>query len=377
MKNQKMRWVGTLAVLVLWGALTALCWFGPRQEVSLAERRPLAQFPQITGQSVLDGKFMTDFEKFSLDQFPLRDSFRGIKALFHAGVLRQKDSNGIYLADGYAAKLEYPLNETSLSYAVGRFSRVYEMYLKDSGGKVYAAIVPDKGLYLAQENGYPVLDYAAMEKTLEAGMPWASFLNLTDTLSIADYYRTDTHWRQEKLFAAAEVICNAMGTGAFSREELTPVRMERPFYGVYYGQAALPMDPDELYLLEGEGLGQCVTLVGELDKNGQGYYRPLYQGVYDLEKLEGDDLYETYLSGSLSLLRIENPNASGDRELVIFRDSFGSAMAPLLVKDYAAVTLVDIRYLRPEMLSRFEMNWDGDILFLYSTLVLNNSTTLQ
>ena len=102
-----------------------------------------------------------------------------------------------------------------------------------------------------------------------------------------------------------------------------------------------------------------------------------YGSVYDLAKLEGQDPYEVYLSGSRSLLTIENPNAATDRELIIFRDSFGSSVAPLLVGDYARVTLVDIRYLSPTMLGNF-IEFNGqDVLFLYSTLVLNNSETIK
>ena len=88
-------------------------------------------------------------------------------------------------------------------------------------------------------------------------------------------------------------------------------------------------------------------------------------------------MYEVFLSGSRSLLTIENPNASTDRELIIFRDSFGSSIAPLLVKDYAKVTLVDIRYIQIDVLDRF-LTFEGqDVLFLYSTLVLNNSSTIK
>ena len=76
-------------------------------------------------------------------------------------------------------------------------------------------------------------------------------------------------------------------------------------------------------------------------------------------------------------MRVENPNAGTDRELVIFRDSFASSIVPLLLEDYAAVTLVDIRYIQADMLSRFPINWEGDVLFLYSTLVLNNSSTIK
>jgi len=63
--------------------------------------------------------------------------------------------------------------------------------------------------------------------------------------------------------------------------------------------------------------------------------------------------------------------------LILFRDSFGSAIAPLLVQGYRSITLVDIRYLSSAMLDRFIDFYGQDVLFLYSTIVLNNSETLR
>ena len=79
----------------------------------------------------------------------------------------------------------------------------------------------------------------------------------------------------------------------------------------------------------------------------------------------------------MSLLTIENPNADTDRELVIFRDSFGSSLAPLLVPGYAKVTLADIRYLLSSQMGKYLTFTDQDVLFLYSAPVLNNSETLK
>ena len=53
------------------------------------------------------------------------------------------------------------------------------------------------------------------------------------------------------------------------------------------------------------------------------------------------------------------------------RDSFGSAFVPLLVQDYKTVTLVDIRYIQPEVLGKFLEFSDQDVLFMSSALVLN------
>lgn len=357
----------SIAVLaLLWLALCCGMWFGPKGEISQSERRKLAQFPDVTLKSLLEGDFMEDFEEYTLDQFPLRDTFRQIKALFHYNVLGQKDNNDIYIADGYAAKLEYPLNEGSVRNAAEKFTSIYETCL--AGSRVYAAVVPDKGYFLAEANGYPAMDYQAMMDVLAGEMPWAEFVDLTGSLSVEDYYHTDTHWRQEKIMDAAAKLCEALGVTAFGEGELVPVEVERPFYGVYYGQAALPMDAESMYVMDGTLLGSCTVYNHETGET---------TGIYDWSKLESSDLYDIYLSGAASLLTIENPNAATDRELIVFRDSFGSAMIPLLVKDYAAVTVVDIRYIASGLLDQFVDFHGQDILFLYSTLVLNNSNSLK
>ena len=366
--NQKIRSFGVIAIVTLWALLTFFGWFGPKQEMSEAERRPLKQMPEITLETLLNGKFMSEFEDYSLDQFPLRDSFRQVKSLFHYYVLGQKDNNDIYIADGYAVKQEYPYNPESVDHALNRFSYLYEKYLAESGSEIFMTIVPDKGYYLGQESGHLTMDYDAMFASFEQGMPWAEFVDITDTLSAEDYYRTDTHWRQENLLDTAQKLCEALGVAAPQAGDFTPAALERPFYGVYYGQAALPMDPETMYVMESDLLKDCTVLDWESGKNN---------AVYDMSKLESRDLYDVFLSGSRSLLTIENPNASTDRELIVFRDSFGSSIVPLLVQDYARVTLVDIRYIQIDVLGRF-LEFDGqDVLFLYSTLVLNNSSTIK
>lgn len=362
--NKKLRAIGAGVLVAVWLALTALAWFGPAKESSDAERRPLAQLPALTTQSLLSGSFMEDFESYALDQFPLRDSFRRLKALTSNYGLWQMDNNGIYIADGYAAQMEYPLNEASLDRALSQFNKVYETYLQESNCQVIATVIPDKSYYLAQSSGHLAMDYEKLFTQVQAGMPWAQYVDITDCLQAQDYYFTDTHWRQENLLPVAQRISSTLGVAGPTVEDFTKTKLERPFYGVYYGQAALPMDPDTMYLMESPLLDACKVY---------NYTTGVYTQVYDPDKLEAKDLYEVYLSGPQSLLRIENPNANTDRELIIFRDSFGSSLAPLLVQDYGAVTLIDIRYITPEMLGRY-VAFDGkDVLFMYSTLVLNTN----
>ena len=57
--------------------------------------------------------------------------------------------------------------------------------------------------------------------------------------------------------------------------------------------------------------------------------------------------------------------------------NWAETLVPLLVKDYRTVTLVDIRYVQQGMLGHFLEFHGQDVLFLYSTLVLNNSSTIK
>ena len=349
----------TILILTLWGALALWAWFIPSKQIAEAERRPLAQKPAFSE------KFQTEFESYSLDQFPMRDGFRTLKSLFHTGVLGQKDNNGIYLTDGTAVRQEYPLNRESVNHAIGRFQRIFDKYLAES--RCYYAIVPDKGCYLGAESGHLTMDYDALYAQMAAGLPWAEEIDLRPALTGQDYYRTDTHWRQEKLLPVAQALLAALGREV-GQGSYTPVNLERPFYGVYYGQAALPMEPETMTILTSDTLDGCTVTNLETGKEG---------GVYDMDKLESPDLYDVFLSGAVSLMTIENPNAPEEKELIVFRDSFGSSLVPLLAESYSKITLVDIRYVSSQMLYKF-LIFDGqDVLFLYSTLILNNSATLK
>ena len=149
---------------------------------------------------------------------------------------------------------------------------------------------------------------------------------------------------------------------------LTENTLDVPFYGVYYGQSALPLDAEEIKYFTSDVIDSFEVYDHQ---NG----KPI--SVYDMEKANGKDPYEMFLSGSLSLITIDNPKVQNGKELVVFRDSFGSSITPLLSMGYSKITVVDIRYIQSSVLDRFVDFENSDVLFLYSTLVLNNSETLK
>jgi hypothetical protein len=357
------RTISLILILALWGGLAAFAWLRPADASSDSERRPLAQFPELSGKTLISGEFMKDFADYAVDQFPLRDTFRTLNAYLTYYGLGQKDNNGIYLHDGVAAKMEYPLNEGSVSHALNCFNGLYDMYLADAN--VHFALVPDKSCYLAEDAGVLSLDYDALYEHMEQSMPWAEFIDLRPVLDAQDYYRTDTHWSQEAILPAAQAIADSL---CVTVPEFEQVTLERPFYGVYYGQAALPMQPDALHYLTNEVLDNCTVYCHD---NG------VESEIYDMTKLESRDLYDVFLSGGAAVLEITNPAGQEGRELIVFRDSFGSSVVPLLVNDYEKVWVLDTRYVNPGILGQFVDFADQDVLFLYSTLILNSSSALR
>lgn len=375
--------IGIIAVFFL--GMCLLVWFKPQDKYSKVERRALKQFPEFSVERLLNGRFMSEFESYALDQFPMRNGLRSLKAVTSL----KKDNNDIYVVDGYINSMEYPLNEESFTYAAGKFKKIYQQYLKENHNKVYFSIIPDKNYFFAEKNGYLALDYEKLVSGLRQETDaFMAYIDIFELLSGEDYYKTDTHWRQERILTVAERLLEGMsareaenqqGMSATDTEQTglehsqvaadyQTHTLDNDFYGVYYGQAALPVKPDKIAYLTNEIMESYEVFDYEHQKKIP---------VYDMEKAKGDDPYEMFLGGPLSLVIVENPSATSGKELIIFRDSFGSSIAPLLAQEYAKTTLIDIRYLQSGLLGDLVDFENADVLFLYSSSVLNNSNTLK
>ena len=355
--------VQTVVIAALIFSLSVTCFLKKPGEYSETERRPLEAFPELSVETLINGDFMGDFEEYSTDQFPLRDAFRKLKAFASQYLFNESDNNGYYLKDGYLSRTEYPLSPEDISFAATKFAQIYDKYLNENN-KVYLSVIPDKNAFAADSNAYLTLDYDALyAQIVRETEAFAEYIDITDTLALEDYYKTDTHWSQDNIVDVAKKLAVAMGTDI--PEEYDVHTLDNPFYGVHFKQSAMPfLTPDTVTYLTNDVINGCQLVNME---NGQ----PMT--MYDMEKANGDDPYEMFLSGSLSLITIENPNATTDKSLVIFRDSFGSSITPLLAQGYAKVTVVDIRYIPSITLGNFVDFENADVLFLYSTLVLNNS----
>ena len=331
--------------------------FSEDVKISEAERRTLAQFPKFSVKDIFSGDFFEEFDKYTVDQFIARDSFRGIKKFYNTKILMQKDNNNLFEKDGYIYSIEYPVNEKAVELSSQKIKKIYEKHL--NGMNVYYSIIPEKNYYLENDD-HLKLENEKFEKILKENLSDLKYIDIKDCLKLEDFYKTDLHWKQENLTNVVEKIQNEIG---LERNNIKYRKINSgKFLGAYYGQLVTNIEPDNLYYLTNDVLDNAITYNYEKDSFGEVY-----------EESKTSDKYDLFLSGAVSLIKIENKSSKTDKELILFRDSFGSSIAPLLLENYKTITLVDLRYISSNILEKYIEFKNQDVLFLYSTLILNKN----
>ena len=358
MQNKTKNIIVTIGFVVILFGVFLLNILVKDKEISTSERRKLAQLPEVSISKILSGNVMTNFDKYVTDQFVQRDLFRSIKSVWSMNIFRHKDNNNLFVIDDSIYNMDYPLNEKNAVKSANKIKEVYEKYLQNMN--VNYAIIPDKNYYLENDE-HLKMDYNKLKEIMTNTLKQVNYIDIWEQLKLEDYYKTDLHWRQENLQNVVSKIQNYMDL-----EDTSQIAYERQnkgeFFGTYYGQLGLNLPADKLYVLTNETIENCTTYNYEKQKSGEIY-----------EDTNSGDKYDIYLSGATALISIDNPNAKTDKELLLFRDSFGSSIAPLLVENYSKITLIDLRYISSKLLGNY-INFDNqDVLFLYSTVVLNQN----
>ena len=328
------------------------------KQISTTERRKLAQLPEISVSKIINGDVTSKWEDYVADQFVARDLFRTIKSVWNINIFKQKDNNNLFIKDEAIYKMEYPLSDKNIEKSADRINEVYEKYLKNMN--VYYSIIPDKNYYLENDDHLKI-DYENLKEIMANKLNQMNYIDIWDNLELKDYYKTDLHWKQENLQNVVKTIQKGMNL-AKTEEANYAIEDMGDFYGTYYGQLGMNLPADKLYILTNDTIENSITYNYENKKTGKVY-----------QQSTSADKYDIYLSGATPIISVENPNARNDKGLLLFRDSFGSSLAPLLLENYSKITMIDLRYISSKMLGEFIEFENQDVLFLYSTVVLNQN----
>jgi len=271
--------------------------------------------------------------------------------------------------DGNVFEVNHNIDEKSVKNYAKKLEEIHDLYFKDVN--FYYSIIPDKGYYGAKEYGFDGLDYNKMQNILSDNLTSnIKYIDIFDKLKLTDYYKTDNHWRQECLGNVVNVLGQNLDFESEFNIEDYESKILYPFYGIYSKEYKDIIKPEELRYLTNRTIEDAV--VNNIEKSE-------VEVVYDISEFKNKDLqYNIYLSGATPITTITNNNQSSKKEIIIFRDSFGSSIAPLLIEHYSKITLIDLRYVRSTYLPEIvEMDGAKDVLFLSSGLIVNNSYMLK
>lgn len=325
------------------------------KDVSSYERRKLVT------TNALKEDFITNLDDYMSDQFPLRNTLISTNSVFDRYILQNIDSNSVYIKNNYVIDKNYPLDEKSLNNFINKINYINDNYLQDS--KVYYTIIPDKSYFL-NENKYLKIDYINMLQEIQNNVK-VPYINITDLLKLEDYYYTDIHIKQESYPKVIEKLSNYYSFEY--QNDYIPEKITDKFYGASYTKVPSFTKPDQITILKNDIINKSTANHLEYGK----------KEIYEINRVNDVDSYNVFLGGPSAFIEIDNPTTNSDKELIIFRDSFASSFAPLLIPYYKKITLIDLRYIHMNLAPNYIDFNNKDILFAYSTLIVNSSNLLK
>ncbi len=270
--------------------------------------------------------------------------------------------NGYLQYNGAFVQADEAFNRTSAEKFAEKFSALKSEHFAEN--KTYYATIPEKSYFL-KDVTTAYLNHDSVSAFLSDALYDWTAIEIADVLTLNDYYATDRHWKQENLSGVMDKFAKAM------EFTINPDSYEAVIVENYRGDYAkdiadIPAETLQ-YLVSDVTTGAMV----------EDFQNKKATTVYNEDKLNSKTPYDVFLSGATPLSVITNPAQTDGRELVIFRDSYGSSIAPLFIEGYSKITLVDLRYMSSTLLKQY-VNFDGaEVLVLYSDKIVNNSTILK
>ncbi|MGM9940656.1 MAG: DHHW family protein [Bulleidia sp.] len=346
--------------------MTMLCGMGtltllvPKQEYSISERRKLAQLMEMTPENVLNTDYMDSLDTWLSDHFIARDTWRSIYSFLSFNVMGKLETDGVHREGDVLFQSDAPLSQKNVDRFVSYLNGFSTMFTPDN--HVYYAIIPDRNMFADPRISWNI-DYDQLYACTEQIN--YTYIELRDVLHLEDYYRTDIHWRQECLTPVVNRLAQSMNLTVTDGYEETVLPGFKGSLASRYG-GSIPAE--DLVYLNSDIIENCEVYDPE---------NPDITDVYPKQKTDSADMYDIFLGGASAWIEITNLSCTTDRELVVFRDSFASALIPLLIENYAKITLIDTRYISSSVWRNMISFDHQDVLFLYSTLLVNHSDSFK
>lgn len=345
---------------------------GEKKTFSETENRVLQSKPTFSVEKLFEGRFISKYEKYKVDQFFNRDFWIDVKVKTDK-LLLKKSSNGVYLGkDGYLLEDFEKPNEENVSKnlkAISDFSNKYKdvkQYMLISPTAV--SILRDK-LPLAA----PVIDQQKYldeySKKLDSNVTFVdTYATLLEHKSEDLYYKSDHHWTTLGAFYSYQKLAEDMELSSKDSDDYDIELVSNSFEGALASESGYKTDLDKIkvYIPKDENDQVVVNYEEEQKKTAT---------LYDSEKLEQKDKYQVFLGGNHPIVKIDTTSDSG-KTLLIFKDSYANCFVQFLTTHFSKIILVDPRYYYEDIDELMKNEGVDEVLYLYNANTFFSDTSL-
>ena len=353
------------AALLLVPALTLYGLVKSPSGWSVEENRALADVPEVSLQSMLDGTLVQNLETFYSDHIFARRQLLKLDTLLQMKLLHRPAVHDVVLGDtvllpapGFSMKLSGEAREAqavsiaeglqSVKSAADEVGAQLLYTLVPEQRTVYAAYYPDwmenpaletkksrdALLSVLQKCRIPALDMTGVFAALEDPLPY--------------YSRVDHHYTLRGAYLTYETVCETFGLRA---SKLTIADTESELLGTYnrklYGLSPVR---EAMQVLQNE------FPYHTREDNGKASDTPLIH-----VRASGQSLYTDYMGGDIAetCIRTDRPSLP---TALIFGDSFTNAVESLAYYSFDEMRSVDLRHYKTQSISDYIAAYQPDVV---------------
>lgn len=357
--------IRTMAFMGLLLSMSTVNILAPNRVFSTKENRYLQELPKLSLDNLISGKFSTEFEKYTTDQFISRDNWISLKTIGDLALLK-KDNNRVYFGkEDYLFDVDKELDEEQFKRNmenINKFLSNIGKYNRDI--KINALLIPSKSQILKDKLPLyaPIIDEKdvvdRLETTLNDNM---NILVLFDVYSKKSneyiYYKTDHHWTTKGAFYGYEYYLNSKGEIPLKEEDFIITKVNDKFLGTSYRKANFYLgSPDTIYSYKPKDeVKYNITTNNDKKDNS----------LYDESYLNKTDKYSYFLGGDKPLIEIET-SVKNNKTILIIKDSFANSIVPFLVNNYEKIIIIDPRYFKTSIIDLIKEKEIDEVLLLYN-----------
>lgn len=311
MKNKKICWGYLGCVLVLLMLPFVGMSVAPTMETT--ENKELAEFPQFIEAGEWNLQFLSDMGAYFEDHFAFRQEMVAADAGIRSGIFQTSAAENVIDGDNgwlyYKGTLDDYQGTNLLSdrslFNIAHNLAMMQGMTEAMGAQFYYTVAPNKNTLYGENMPYYYRE--GEESNLERLIPYleeeqVSYIDLKSVFENESeilYLERDSHWNNKGALLAYNTLLDAMGK-AHDDYENVPYELREDYIG---------------------DLNEMLFPVGAVPEWNYYYLKEQeYEYVNEADDVEDD------------LIEAENPDGEGS--ILVYRDSFGNTLFPLIANEF-------------------------------------------